>query len=55
MLGKMWQRVQGLFSPRVSEAEVHARLDKLREQTPGAGLLAVRQDAERQDLASSST
>ncbi len=34
MLGNMWQRVRGLFSPRVSEAEVHARLDKLREQTP---------------------
>ena len=34
MLGDMWQRVRGLFSPQVSEEEVHARLDKLREQTP---------------------
>ena len=34
MIDGMWQRVRELFSPRVSEAEVHARLDKLREQTP---------------------
>ena len=34
MFGKMWQRVRGVFSPRVSEEEIHARLDRLREQTP---------------------
>ena len=34
MFGKMWQTVRGVFSPRVSEEEIHARLDKLREKTP---------------------
>src|SRR3954469_19378386 len=34
MLGGVFQRVRGLFAPRVSEEEVRARLDRLREQTP---------------------
>src|SRR5436305_8411543 len=34
MLGKMWQRVSGLFAPKVSEEEIRARLDQLRDKTP---------------------
>ncbi len=34
MLGKMWQRVRRIFSPRLSEEEMRAHLERLRRQAP---------------------
>jgi len=34
MLGKLWDRVRGVFGPRVSEGELRQQLDQLRAQTP---------------------
>lgn len=34
MLGKLWERVRGAFSPRVSDEEMKHHLDELRKQTP---------------------
>jgi uncharacterized protein (DUF697 family) len=34
MLEKLWQRVKGAFSPRLSDEELRPHLDRLRQQTP---------------------
>jgi uncharacterized protein (DUF697 family) len=34
MLDKLWQRVKGVFSPRLSDEELRPHLDRLRQQTP---------------------
>ena len=47
--GRMFSKVRRLFSSARREAELQAHLDELRTRIPGPRVLAVRQNAERQD------